>query len=333
MTQTQVLADIADDYLSHAQMFEPESPCFAAWARAVAADRAVLEVLAALPEIKRQPNLVFASARWVGVEAPGPYENLRDALLGAKRRQMLDTIKVRSTQTNEVARLACLTPAFASLGDGPLALVELGASAGLNLFPDHYDYQWSGASIDSGADRPVLGCSTRGPVPFPATAPRVAARIGIDINPLDVRDDDATAWLLNLVWPEQSARRMRLRRAVEVARRGRVTMLKGDLLDQLDHALALAAKTGTRPVVFHSATIAYLSETNRDDFHARMTAKVARGDCHWVSLEGSRVLPEITATAPHVAPARHTGVLAIDGQAFAFADLHGTDLHWFAPSR
>jgi hypothetical protein len=61
-----------------------------------------------------------------------PYSALRDAVIsdhGAIR----DTIMSRSTQTNEVGQLATLMPAFASLGDGqPLALLEVGASAGAN---------------------------------------------------------------------------------------------------------------------------------------------------------------------------------------------------------
>ena len=65
-----------------------------------------------LPGLKRQPNLVFAAARWHGVPAPGPYDGLRDALL-ADDGVIRATIMARATQTNEVGRLATLLPAFA----------------------------------------------------------------------------------------------------------------------------------------------------------------------------------------------------------------------------
>ena len=95
----------------------------------VADDEEVLAWLADLPPLKQQPNLVFAAARWHGVPAPGPYAGLRAALLGDDG-TIRATILSRSTQTNEVGRLATLTPAFATLGDEPLALLEVGASAG-----------------------------------------------------------------------------------------------------------------------------------------------------------------------------------------------------------
>ena len=79
----------------------------------MAGDPEVLAWVDALPGIKKQPNLVFAAARWHGVPAPGPYAGLRAALL-ADDGSIRATILARSTQTNEVGRLATLVPAFAS---------------------------------------------------------------------------------------------------------------------------------------------------------------------------------------------------------------------------
>ena len=113
------------------------------------------------PDLKRQPNLVFAAARWHGVPAPGPYAGLRDALL-ADDGSIRATIMARATQTNEVGRLATLVPAFALLADGrPLSLVEAGASAGLCLYPDRWGYRWETAdgvvSVGAGAAAGVRG--------------------------------------------------------------------------------------------------------------------------------------------------------------------------------
>ena len=89
-------------------------------------------------EPKRQPNLVFAAARWRGLLAPAPYDALRSALLRDDGR-IRETILGRATQTNEVGRLATLVPAFGSLAaDHPVGLLEAGASAGLCVFPDRW---------------------------------------------------------------------------------------------------------------------------------------------------------------------------------------------------
>ena len=156
--------------------------------------------------------------------APGPYDALRAALL-ADDGPIRATILRRSTQTNEVGRLATLTPAFAALADGrPLALLEVGASAGLCLYPDRYDYAWrtAGGLVRSASGvGPLLSCEVSGAAPLPEHAPAVAWRGGIDRNPLDVTDADAMRWLRTLVWPEHEDRRRRLEQAVAIARRDR----------------------------------------------------------------------------------------------------------------
>jgi hypothetical protein len=317
-----VYTDTVEQYLDFATHTADYSPCFEDWSTRVAADPEVLAWLARLPRPKRQPNLVFAAARWHGVPAPAPYDVLREALL-ADDGSIVATILSRSTQTNEVGRLATLVPAFALASAGPMALIEVGASAGLNLFPDRYSYSWGRGSIGSG---PLLSAAVSGDPPLPSAVPAVAWRGGIDLNPLDVTDADQMAWLAMLIWPEHDDRRAQLVRAVEVARADPPRIVRGDLLDELPALVDQAADHGP-VVVFHSAVIAYLTEADRTRFHELMTELVAAGRCHWVSNEAPNVLPAVTATA--TVPADHTGfVLGIDGRAVALTHGHGRSLHW-----
>lgn len=305
-----------------------DSPTFADWARRVADDAEVQALIAELPRLKQQPNLVFASARWHGAQAPGPYDGLRHVVT-TQWPQVRATILERSTQTNEAGRLATLLPAFAAIADGrPLALIEVGASAGLCLYPDRYTYRWrraDGEGVHVIGHGPELTCEVSGPAPLPEAAPHVAWRAGIDLNPLDVTDADQMAWLQNLVWPEQDDRRAQLARAIEVARAEPPYLVAGDLVATLP-ALLAEAPSGAVPVVFHSAVIAYLEPDARQQFHDLMTGLVADGRCHWVSNEGPNVLPAVTATGPE--PDRIGFVLGIDGRAVAQTHGHGRTLHW-----
>jgi hypothetical protein len=313
-------ADVVDQYTDFARYAAPESACFEQWALGVAGDPEVAAWIAALPGLKKQPNLVFAAARWHGVPAPGPYAGLRAALLsdtGAIRATILE----RSTQTNEVGRLATLLPAFSSF-PGPLALLEAGPSAGLNLFPDRWGYAWTGADgVTSLGPEPRLSCAVSGPVPLPASVPEVAWRGGVDLNPLSVTDDDQMAWLENLVWPEQEFRRSRLRQAIEVARREPPALVRGDLLADLPGLVAEASAYGT-VVVFHSAVAAYLTTEERIRMRSLMLGLVADGACHWVSNEAPTVFSASLPARPGLFR------LDVDGTPVAWTGGHGQSLEW-----
>lgn len=307
-----------------------DSPCFEEWSIGVTSDPQVQEWIGSLPQPKQQPNLVFAAARWCGVPAPAPYAVLRAALL-ADDGPIRDTVLSRATQTNEVGRLATLVPALALAAGperAPLALLEVGASAGLCLYPDRWSYRWQTGAGDvvTGAG-PELVCRVEGPAPLPTAALTVDWRGGVDLHPLDVTDEDAMAWLTALVWPEQEDRRARLATAIEIARPDPPDLVAGDLLDHLPDLIAAASAHG-RVVVFHSAVVAYLDEGQRRRFEELMADLVAGGACHWVSNEGKNVLPGVTATGPPVPQDHPTFILGLDGRAVAWTHGHGRSMRW-----
>lgn len=340
---------VAEQYADFAS-YAGDSPCFADWAARVAEDGALQEWIVQLPPIKQQPNLVFAAARWHGVAAPGPYDALRDALLGDDG-TIIATVMARSTQTNEVGRLATLAPVFARIAaksTRPLAILEAGASAGLCLYPDRYTYRyltgpdptpidWTPAQSTptdstprdstSAADGPVLTCRAKGAFTMPQSGFEVAWRGGIDLSPLDVHDADEMAWLENLVWPEHHDRRERLRAAARIARTDPSHLVQGDILTDLPELVGEASAHG-QVVVFHSAVVAYLAAEDRERFADLMTGLVRDGACRWISNEGANVLPRITATGPEVPEGHPTFVLGLDGREVAWTHGHGRSLTW-----
>jgi hypothetical protein len=327
--------DTVEEYLEFAEE-AAGSPVFRHWALGVAADADVLALLHTLPPRKRQPNLVLAAARWHGAR-PGPYDGLRTVLLD-RWADVRATVLQRATQTNEVGRCATLLPVLAQLASsgGPLALLEVGASAGLCLYPDRYSYRYTG-SVEVALDPPdgpspvVLDCVVEGDPPLPSRLPDVVWRGGIDLNPLDVADDDAMRWLQHLVWPEHQDRRDRLAAAVSLARRDPPRLLRGDLVEQLPALVAEVPQEATL-VLLHSAVLVYLSARERSDF----ATLVARLPGHWLSNEGAAVLPWLAAAAgPAPGPDSVVGsahfLLALDGRPVAWTQGHGRALSWLAP--
>jgi hypothetical protein len=109
------------------------------------------------------------------------------AFLTRRGRELADVMRSHRTQTNEVGRCAVLLPALPS---GPLALVEVGASAGLCLLLDQFYYEF-GSTVIGEASSPVhLRCAVTGPASVPPALPQIVWRRGLDANPISVHDAD-----------------------------------------------------------------------------------------------------------------------------------------------
>ena len=126
------------------------SPAYQRLAEFVATRDVLLGFLAGMPADKRQPNLLFAAARHL-LGVPAEAETLVE-LVADHSTVLAEVMRTRRTQTNEAARCACLLPALAQL-PSPLALLEVGASAGLTLLPDRYSYDYDGHRIPAATRR------------------------------------------------------------------------------------------------------------------------------------------------------------------------------------
>jgi hypothetical protein len=298
------------------------SPIYAALARGAADDAATLQFLERLPLAKQQPNLLLAAVRYLcGTASDWPHFR---ALLHDNADAVRALMLARSTQTNEPARCATLLPVLARLPQ-PLALLEVGASAGLCLLPDFYAYRYGSHHLaPSSPDRaPTFECNASPATPLPAALPYVAWRAGLDLNPIDLGNTDDVAWLETLVWPEQVDRLERLRAAIAIARLVRPLLVKGDLLVDLTTLAAQAPKEATL-VVFHSAVLGYVS-----DLAARMRfADMVRDlGAVWVSNEAPDVFPAISAKT-NIADGRGRFLLAVDGGPLAWTQSHGATIEW-----
>lgn len=288
-----------------------KSPQYVDWATAIADDPAACELIDSFPPDKRQPNLWFGAIRVVHGDGDWSPNLLRDA-------DVQRLVRTRRTQTNEPARCATLLPLLAALPQ-PLALLEIGASAGLCLLPDRYGYRYPDRTVGTGP--PMFTCDVRGPAPLPTELPRVAWRRGLDLNPLSLSAD--ADWLRALVWPGPRAaeRLARLDEAMAVARADPPDVVRGDLRTDLA-ALAAQAPPAATLVIFHTAVLAYIPVDDRPGVAQTIRATGAR----WIANEGGSVLRGV---APDVADDGSDDlVLRLDGEPVARTDGHGAYLHW-----
>lgn len=279
----------------------------------IAEDAELLAWLDALPVGKRQPNLVFASYRLVAGTPSGWAEF--ETILKDRRDEVEAVMLERRTQTNEAARCAFMLPLMAALPQ-PIALLEVGASAGLCLFPDRYGYDYDDGLRTLGAGPPVLRCRTEGSPPLPDALPEVVWRAGLDLDPIDVFDEERLRWLELLIWPGMEHRIETLRSAVEVARRDPPRLEQGDLRTGDLDALAAEAPRDATLVIFHTAVLAYVPRDGRAAFRER----VQRLGAAWFAAEA----PDILGFERHP----HLMALASGGERVAMVDGHGGFLSW-----
>jgi hypothetical protein len=326
------LALNVDDLVSIARRYERFavteahgiSPVYEALALAVGGSAETLEFLATLPSERRQPNLFFAAIRKVaGVPNDG---NALEAAVRAHSDRIKEVMLTRTTQTNEPARCAVLLPALAQLRQ-PLALIEVGASAGLCLLPDRYGYDYGRHRIEgplpASLPRPVFPCIASDGTPLPTLLPSVKWRCGLDLNPLDVGSAADMAWLETLVWPGQEHRAQRLRDAIAIARADPPKVWQGNLRSDLPAIAGLAPKDA-QLVVFHTAVLGYVASKSDRDAFARV---VRQTGAVWISNEAPSVFPQ--SAPPPPSPGQF--LLAINGKPVAWTGAHGQSINWFAP--
>jgi len=302
------------------------SPSYEALCRAVAASEQVCALIDGLPTGKRQPNLLLGSVRYLGgpVDEPAAFLDF----VTSQWDVLEPTILTHRTQTNEPGRCATLLPLLASLPQ-PLALLEVGASAGLCLYPDRYSYRYATIAGEHrlGDSGVVLSCTVTGAAPLPDHLPEVVWRAGLDLNPLNAAEAQDRAWLASLIWPEHLDRAQRLGDAMDVACADPPRLRTGDAVRDLP-ALVAEAPPDVTLVVFHSAVLAYLSPTQRAEFTAVMRDLQAVRQVHWISNEG----PGVVAGADLEPRPAGRFVLAHNQQPIAVTGPHGQSLDWITPA-
>ena len=208
--------------------------------------------------------------------APGDDASFDAALSAALHDDRIDAWLDGAPQTNEVARSGVLMPgllAIAAATGLPLALFELGASAGLNLRLDSYAYDLGGLVLAPPAAPIKLAPAWNGPPP-PAADLRIVARRGVDLNPLDVTDAAHRERLLAYVWPEQVERVARLQAALEAAALDPPTLDRGDAAAWVE--ARVAPVEGRCTVVMHSIAFQYFPATTQVRIAAHLEAQGAR---------------------------------------------------------
>jgi len=204
------------------------------------------------PELARcyPPNLDTGAALDAG---------LRAAI--AELDEDLVALLASAPQTNEVARSGILLGGLLTIAAAirlPLALHEIGASAGLYLHPYCYAYDF-GQGRRWGPDGAPLtvACDWRGAVPPLDAALKIASRCGADLAPIDPADIAARERVLSYIWPDQALRLERTAAAIAHAAAHPVIIDHAEAADWVEARLAAAPRQRVGRVLMHSISWQY----------------------------------------------------------------------------
>jgi hypothetical protein len=209
------------------------------------------------------------------------------AFCAARLQDIIEICRSHRYQMNEVARCTQIVLGIAAASGGsadPVALVDLGTGAGLGLQLDRYRYRVGTRSYGPAAAGLSLACDVHGPInPPPPQLPRITARVGVDLDPVNLDDPAARAWLQACAPPEASAL-SRLAAAMTIARRHPEPVIAGDVIDVLPGVLASIPRQ--QPVIVADAYMAVFLPQDRRAALASILAQAGRDrPVTWLSLD------------------------------------------------
>lgn len=327
------VAEARESFARFAESFS-DLTLYAAICRGAAGDDDVAGLLLAAQPGQRRPVLLLAAlhdlvlshpdlraARWypsvTGAPVPDgdPWPDVRAAAL-AHADALREVLATRQTQTNEANRAvhlaALVASAAADVPDVPVALVEMGTSAGLLLGLDRYRVEVGAAGAPGAA---VLGdpaspvrChgELRGGSVEGLRLPRVVGRVGLDLDPVRHDDDRELRWLEACLWPNQPERLDRFRAAVAALRADPPRLVRGDMVADLGAVAADAvrdadARAGGRChlVVFSSWALTYVDPPRRAEVGETLAALAAGGrPVSWLTAEPPGCAPGLPDVEP-----------------------------------
>ena len=336
-----VFAGFAED------TYRGSSPLYYTLAKGVSEDKGLLDI-ASSARVPPAPNLLFGAVHFLLLSGAtsslvpyypgltteprlptGAYPHFREFCL-AHEGEIRRLMATRLVQTNVVERCSYLLPAFAVIADetagAALSLIDVGASAGLNLLWDRYQYVYGGRIRTGLASSPVrIETEVRGErePPIPRDFPDVAFRAGIDLHPVDLTDPDAALWLRALVWPEHEERASQLDAAIALARDDAPELVEGDAIEVLARVVE-QAPAGSTLCIFHNSALIYFPKKDRRKFGEVIEELSVDRDVYWLSAEGrwgyNYIVLELTTLKAGVVSRRQ----------LAKVDHHGKWLEWLS---
>ena len=350
------MGDAADDLAALWRWFADEqfrgySPLYERIAEVVAGDRELLGILRQAPPAAHLPPAPLGAVRYLllagldhplgevyaGRSAADPGPLFAD-VCRRERDALLELLETRRVQTNDCGRSALIGPALTWVAEripGPLCLVDVGTSAGINLLCDRFRLSYGPHGATGPPDSTVhVTCEVSGGRPPVADRlPALVDRVGIDLAPLDLTDPADARWLLACVWPD-TGRSERVEASIHLARRHPPRIVAGRANEALPAVLA-ALPANAAVVVTTTWAFGYFPDHERTEFAALLASASHDRPIAWVSAEMAGTVEALAGAAAGAGGRDVLGAVRFDGgrvraEFLAYVHPHGHTIDWRA---
>ncbi len=320
------------------------SPMYEHLSRWVSEDEALLSLAAQADSKQPIPNLFFGAVQFLLMQQPQDLLAKYYPSLGgqfAPTAEMFDTFKsfckkfesdirqilaTKLVQTNEVQRCALLLPAVHFVaqksGQSKIALVDVGASGGLNFLMDKAHIQYTDGQVFGPPSSALqISCESKGSKIPTEQNIEITDRIGIDLNPVNLMDERALLWNLALIWPDQIGRVERFKSAIQVLRTTPINLESGSGNEVLPRVVANISSDSVL-CVMHSFTLNQFSKEDRELFEGVLSSISKNRDLWRISLEW------IGTTHPEVTVSDYKSGVKASQEKIAECSGHGEWIRW-----
>jgi hypothetical protein len=283
------------------------SPIYQFLSKKISEDKDLLEIASQSDPNQPAPNLFLAAIHYLLLKDPteklakfypsmgGLVENYDALFIEFKEfalrnaSQIIAILRSKLVQTNEVQRCALLLPALNYVSNSsnfaPMALIDVGVSGGLNFLVDQVHVKYSDGSLAGPKDSILtLNCRVDGE-PLPKVHQiNIKDRIGIDLNPINLKDANERIWNLALIWPDQTERFQRFTQAVDQLQGLVIDFHRGSGNDLIESVIK-GLPSENSICVMHSFTFNQFSQKDRDSFENSLKELSLAREIWRISLE------------------------------------------------
>lgn len=272
----------------------------------IAEDDELIGIASFCQERQPMPNLFLASVHYLlltnkseelsnyypsiikNYKADLPFELFKEFCIRHKK-EIIELEKTKLVQTNALNRCAYIMPILSNIFDGKtINIIDIGTSAGLTLNFDKYEYHYNDKYLFGNSPVKIRSEIKNGIMPSFKESVIINKKIGVDQNPLDLKDEENVNWLKALIWGDLTERVKKINEAINVAKKESISFEKANTIQDFEEIIG-RQESEIPLIIYHTHVLYQFTQEEREEFWNLIDKIGEERDLTYLATEGSRV--------------------------------------------